>query len=121
MTLFANDPPIQQWFKDLLGDLADAFPELNRIQLNESQARARLSKYWHAFHGVNQENVRKSFEKAAIAYDRFPSVPQIEKVMSEGFGSQPFTESKKYDHKKNKITRKDIDSLMKKAGLGGLK
>ena len=89
MTLFANDPQIEQWFKDLFAELVDACPETNRIPLNKAQIKARLSKYWHAFHAFKPEKIRRGFEKAAISCKFFPSVPEIESIMSQGFGSQP--------------------------------
>ena len=89
MILFKDDPEIEQWFRDLFADLVEACPELNRNQLNKSQVKARLSKYWHAFHNVKPEKVRKAFERAAISCKFFPSVPEIENIMSQGFGSQP--------------------------------
>ena len=95
MTLFHDDPEIEQWFQDLFADLVEACPELNRNQLNKSQVKARLSKYWHAFHGVKSEKVRKAFEKAAISCKFFPSVPEIENIMSQGFGSQPASQIEK--------------------------
>ncbi len=113
MTLFTNDPPIEQWFRDLFAELVDSFPGVTK-------GLSRMPKYWHAFRGIKEEALRKAFVRSAETCKFFPSVPEIQELLSEGFGSQPFTESKDYDHD-NKITRERIDYLMKKAGLKGLK
>ena len=92
MTLFKNDPPIEQWFRDLFADLLDAYP-------NTTKGKSRLPKYWHSLHGFKLQALEKAFLRATEICEYFPSVPKILEIQSQGFGSQPYSKPgiKDYD------------------------
>ena len=84
MTLFHDDPEIEQWFRDLFADLLDAWP-------GTKGGRARLPKYWHSLHGIKPDALEKAFLRATEICEYFPSVPKILEIQSQGFGSQPYS------------------------------
>ena len=92
MTLFKDDPEIEQWFRDLFADLLDAYP-------NTTKGKSRLPKYWHSLHGIKPEVLEKAFLRATEICEFFPSVPKILEIQSQGFGSQPYSKPgiKDYD------------------------
>ena len=83
MSLFTNDPPIEQWFRDLFGDLVESFPGVTK-------AMSRMPKYWHSLHGIKPEALEKAFLRATEICEFFPSVPKILEIQGQGGGSQPY-------------------------------
>ncbi len=83
MSLFKNDPSIEQWFQDLFADLVESYPGVKG-------AKARMPKYWHSLHGIKPEALEKAFLRATEICEFFPSVPKILEIQGQGFGSQPY-------------------------------
>ncbi len=83
MALFRDDPPIEQWFRDLFADLVESYPGVKG-------ATARMPKYWHSLHGIKSEALEKAFLRATEICEFFPSVPKILEIQGQGFGSQPY-------------------------------
>ena len=92
MTLFKDDPEIEQWFRDLFADLVESFPGVTKT-------KSRLPKYWHSLHGFKPQALEKAFLRATEICEYFPSVPKILEIQSQGFGSQPYSKPgiKDYD------------------------
>lgn len=112
MALFKDDPPIEQWFRDLFADLVETYPGM-------AGGKARLPKYWHSLCGFKPEALKRAFIRATEICEYFPSVPKILEIQAQGFGSQPFT-SRNNCKQGRILTSEDIDLLKKKAGLRGI-
>ncbi len=87
MTLFRDDPLIEDWFKDLFADLLDSFP-------GTTGGLKLMPKYWHSLRTFRPENLKRAFIRATEICKFFPKVPELLEIQASGFGSQPYTKPK---------------------------
>lgn len=110
MSLFANDPPIEQWFKALFADLLDAFP-------GTTGGLKLMPKYWHSLQAFSPENLGRAFIRATETCKFFPKVPELLEIQSSGFGSQPYIK-KREEEKLPDLTREQV--MVNKEFMQGL-